>query len=130
MSGTGLLAGVCGALLVGGLLLAAHALTTLDPPARPLRLQLRPTVRADRPAVQRQRALWVAAAVAAAVVWLASGWPVGGALTGLAVIVTVVQPRLGLAVPMPRLSPNAQTRWVPLGSRVSSLNPCAEPADG
>lgn len=86
MSGTGLLAGVCGALLVGGLLLAAHALTSPEPPARPLRLQLRPTVRADRPAVRRQRALWVVAAVAAAVVWLASGWPVGGVLAGLAVI--------------------------------------------
>ena len=31
MSGTGLLAGVCGALLVGGLLLAAHALTAPEP---------------------------------------------------------------------------------------------------
>ncbi|MEI4279042.1 hypothetical protein [Klenkia terrae] len=36
--------------------------------------------------MRRQRALWVAAAVAAAVVWLASGWPVAGVLTGLAVI--------------------------------------------
>ena len=86
MSGTGLLAGVCGALLVGGLLLAAHALTAPEPSARPRRRQPRPTARADSPAVRRQRALWVAAAVAAAVVWLASGWPVGGLLAGLAVI--------------------------------------------
>ncbi|WP_409328905.1 type II secretion system F family protein [Trujillonella humicola] len=86
MSGAGLLAGVCGALSVGGLLLAAHALTAADPPARPRRRQPRPTAQLDRPAVRRQRALWVAAAVLAAVVWLVSGWPVGGALAGLAVI--------------------------------------------
>ena len=36
--------------------------------------------------MRRQRALWVAAAVVAAGVWLASGWPVGGVLAGLAVI--------------------------------------------
>jgi Flp pilus assembly protein TadB len=86
MSGTGLLAGVCGALLVGGLLVAAHALTAPEPPARPRRRRPRPTVRVDFPIVRRQRALWVAAAVVAAVVWLASGWPVGGLLAGLAVI--------------------------------------------
>ncbi|MCV2491884.1 type II secretion system F family protein [Geodermatophilus sp. YIM 151500] len=86
MSGPGLLAGVCGALLMAGLLLAAHALTAPEPPAGPWRRRPRPTARTDRPAVPRQRALWVAAAVAAGAVWLASGWPVGGVLAGLAVI--------------------------------------------
>jgi Flp pilus assembly protein TadB len=86
MSGTGLLAGVCGGLLVGGLLLAAHALTEPEPLARPRRRQKRSAARADGPAVRRQRALWLAAAVVAAAVWLASGWPVGGVLAGLAVI--------------------------------------------
>jgi Flp pilus assembly protein TadB len=86
VSGTGLLAGACGALTVGGLLLAAHALTALEPPARPGRRKPGPTAQVDRPAARRQRALWVAACVAAATVWLASGWPVGGVLVGLAVI--------------------------------------------
>ncbi|SDO15969.1 type II secretion system F family protein [Geodermatophilus sp. DSM 45219] len=86
MSGAGLLAGVCGALSVGGLLLAAHALTAAEPPARSRRRKPRPTTRPDRPAVRRQQALRGAAAAVAAVVWLVSGWPVGGALAGLAVI--------------------------------------------
>jgi Flp pilus assembly protein TadB len=86
VSGTVLLAGVCGALLVGGPLLAAHALTVPDPPARPSRRTPRPTARANARLVRRQRALWGAAAVVAAAVWLISGWPVGGALAGLAVV--------------------------------------------
>ncbi|WNV75293.1 type II secretion system F family protein [Geodermatophilus sp. DSM 44513] len=87
MSGTALLAGVCGALLVGGLLLAAHALTAPAATARPpRRRRLPPTVHADRQTSRRQRALWVAGGVAAATVWLASGWPVGGVLAGLAVV--------------------------------------------
>jgi len=86
VSGTVLLAGVCGALLAGGLLVVVHALTAPEPPARPRRRRPRPTARVDRPAVRRRRVLWVAAAVVAAVVWLASGWPVGGVLAGLAVI--------------------------------------------
>jgi Flp pilus assembly protein TadB len=86
MSGAGLLAGVCGALSIGGLLLAAHVFTDVEPPAPSRRRKPRSTVRPGRPAVPRQRALWVAAAVASAVVWLVSGWPVGGALAGLAVI--------------------------------------------
>jgi Flp pilus assembly protein TadB len=86
VSGAGLLAGVCGALVVAGLLLAAHALTTPDTPARPRRRSARPMSPVGRPAARRQRALWAAAAVAAAAVWLASGWPVGGVLVGLAVI--------------------------------------------
>ena len=86
MSGAGLLAGVCGALVIGGLLLAVHALTAPEPPARPRRRWPPGVAAADRPAVRRQRTLWGAAAVAAAVVWLASGWPVGGVLAGLAVV--------------------------------------------
>lgn len=86
MSGAGLLAGVCGALVVAGLLLSAHALTAPEPLARPRRRRLRPASSVDRPAVRRQRMLWGAAAVAAAAVWLVSGWPVGGVLVGLAVV--------------------------------------------
>jgi Flp pilus assembly protein TadB len=86
VSGAALLAGVCGALVVAGLLLAAHALSTPNTPARPRRRRPRPASSLDRPAARRQRALWGAAAVAAAAVWLASGWPVGGVLVGLAVI--------------------------------------------
>lgn len=86
MSGAGLLAGVCGALVVAGLLLSAHALTAPEPPARPRRRRLRSASSVDRPAVRRQRMLWGAASVAAAAVWLVSGWPVGGVLVGLAVV--------------------------------------------
>ena len=86
MSGAGLLAGVSGALLVAGLLLAAHALTAPEPPARPKRHKPRPTDLVDRRAARRQRTLWVAGGVAAAAVWLVSGWPVGGVLVGLAVV--------------------------------------------
>ncbi|RZU30855.1 type II secretion system F family protein [Blastococcus saxobsidens] len=85
MTGAALLAGVCGALVVGGPLLAAHALTADDRPARPHRRR-RPTASADGRTTRRQRALWTAGAAATAVVWLASGWPVGGVLAGLAVI--------------------------------------------
>ena len=85
MTGVVLLAGVCGALVVGGPLLAAHALTADKRPARPPRRR-RPAAWADGPTTRRQRALWAAGAAAAAVVWLASGWPVGGVLAGLAVV--------------------------------------------
>ncbi|SDG04267.1 Flp pilus assembly protein TadB [Blastococcus aurantiacus] len=85
MTGAALLAGVCGALLIGGFLLAVHALTSQSAPARPRRRRLRPTAPADR-ATRRQPAVWVASGVAAVVVWLASGWPVGGLLAGLAVV--------------------------------------------
>lgn len=86
MSGAGLLAGVSGALLVAGLLLAAHALTAPEPPARPEHRKPRPASSLDQPAARRQRALWAAGGVAAAAVWLVSGWPVGGVLVGLAVV--------------------------------------------
>jgi Flp pilus assembly protein TadB len=86
VSGTGLLAAVCGALLFGGLLLAAHALTASDPPARPRRRRPHPAAPADPGLARRQRALQVAAAGAAATLWLATGWPVGGVLVGLAVV--------------------------------------------
>ena len=85
MTGVALLAGVCGALVVGGPLLAAHALTAEDRPARPPRRR-RAAAWADGRTTRRQRALWAAGATAAAVVWLASGWPVGGVLAGLAVV--------------------------------------------
>ncbi len=86
MSGTGLLAAVCGALLVGGLLLAAHALTAPDPLARPRLRRPRPAAPADPAVVRRQRGLRVAAVGGASAVWLATGWPVGGVLVGLAVV--------------------------------------------
>ncbi len=86
MSGAVLLAGVCGALVVGGPLLAAHALTAPDTPARPPRRRRRPAAQADPRLVRRRGVLWGAAAVAATGVWLASGWPVGGALAGLTVV--------------------------------------------
>jgi Flp pilus assembly protein TadB len=86
VSGTVLLAGVCGALLVGGVLLAALALIVQGPPARPRRRRPRPGKRTGCPEGRRERALWVLAAISAAVVWLASGWPVGGLLAGLAVV--------------------------------------------
>ena len=86
MSGAGLLAGVCGALAVAGLLLSAYAFTAPEPPARPGRRRPRPMAQNDRPGARRQRALWVAGGVAAAAVWLVSGWPVGGVLVGLAVV--------------------------------------------
>ena len=84
MSGATLLAGVCGALLVGGLALAAHALTGPDPTHRPVRRRPRSTARPQLG--RRQRALWVAAGLVASTVWLVSGWPVGGLLAGLAVV--------------------------------------------
>jgi Flp pilus assembly protein TadB len=86
VSGAALLAGACGALLVAGPLLSAHALTAPEPPALPKRRRPRPMAPVDRPAARRQRALWVAGGVAAAAVWLVSGWPVAGVLVGLAVV--------------------------------------------
>ena len=86
MSGAPLLAGACGALVVGGLILAALAFTGSAAPARPRRPAFRPTSPADRSRSRPQRTLWAVAGVAAAGVWLASGWPVGGALAGVTVI--------------------------------------------
>lgn len=97
MSGGVLLAGVCGALLVGGLvlaglLLAGVELTAADPTHRPARRWRRsgrlpgPVVGGEGRVVRRRPALWAAAVTAAAGVWLASGWPVGGGLAGLAVV--------------------------------------------
>lgn len=90
MSGTVLLAGVSGALLVGGLLLAGYWFSAPTPGSS--RRRRRPgwfpgatTAAAGRTA-HRRRGLWAAGATAVAAVWLASGWPVGGALAGLAVI--------------------------------------------
>src|SRR3712207_4728148 len=86
MSGAGLLAGVCGALLVAGPLVGAYALTEPDVPARPQRRRLRWTKRLDARAARKHRVLWAAAAAATCGVWLSSGWPVGGILAGLAVV--------------------------------------------
>lgn len=91
MSGAVLLAGVCGALLVGGLLLGGVVLggygcTAPAVPGPRRQRRPRPAAPADRRATRRQRALWAAAAAAACGVWLASGWPVGGILVGLAVV--------------------------------------------
>ncbi|SFP62754.1 Flp pilus assembly protein TadB [Geodermatophilus dictyosporus] len=86
MSGAGLLAGTCGALVIGGLLLAAHAVTAPAATARPPRRWPPSTGPADPRRVRRQGVLWSTAAVVAAGVWLVSGWPVGGALAGGAVV--------------------------------------------
>lgn len=86
MSAPALLAGVCGALTVGGLLLAAHALTSSPPPDRPRRRTLRLRRQPASQISLRCRAIWVIGGAAAVAVWLASGWPVGGALVGFAVI--------------------------------------------
>ncbi len=86
MSGSVLLAGMCGALVVAGLLLAAHAVTSPEAPARPPRRRRRTAAQADPRRARRQRLLRGAAAAVAAAVWLTSGWPVGGALAGLAVV--------------------------------------------
>ena len=85
MSGAALLAGVCGALLVAGLLIGGYALTAPDAPPRPRHRRIRSTPQLDRAASRRQRLLWAAAAAATCGVWLASGWPVGGLLAGLTV---------------------------------------------
>ncbi len=66
MSGTGLLAAVCGALLVGGLVLAAHALTAPDAPTRSHRRRPRLAAPADPSRARRQRVLRGAAAGVAA----------------------------------------------------------------
>ena len=86
MSAHALLAGVCGALVVGGLVLTAHALTSDGPPDRPRRRTLRLRRQSERQISRRWRVTWVLGGAAAVAVWLASGWPVGGALVGLAVI--------------------------------------------
>jgi Flp pilus assembly protein TadB len=86
VSGSVLLAGMCGALVVAGLLLAAHAVTSPEAPARPPRRRRRTAAQADPRRARRQRLLRGAAAAVAAAVWLTSGWPVGGALAGLAVV--------------------------------------------
>lgn len=86
MSAEGLLAAGCGALIVGGAVLVAVGLTgwggNPDAPAAWWRHRRR-----VRPARRESRALLLrgAALVVGLVVWLVSGWPVGGALAGLAV---------------------------------------------
>ena len=87
MSGATLLAGVCGGLVVGGLVLAGYWLSGSEVPARSRRRLRwsRPSPRIGAPP-DRQRWLWAAAAAAAWAIWLASGWPVGGALAGLAIV--------------------------------------------
>lgn len=88
MSGLVLLAGVCGALFVGGVALAVHAwLGTDAPPGLSRRSRRwRSLVAAGERSTTRRRTLYAAAAAAAIAVWLGSGWPVGGALAGLAVV--------------------------------------------
>ncbi len=82
---TPLLAGACGALVLGGLLVAGYALTGPPPPARPRR-RTRAAGAADPSVARRQRIVGGAAVAAAVAVWLASGWPVGGVLTGVTVV--------------------------------------------
>ena len=90
MSGAVLLAGVCGALLVGGLLLAGYGVVPTEAPARPAvsrrSRRWRTVLPGAVPATGRQRLQYVTAAAAAVTVWLVSGWPVGAAIAGLAVV--------------------------------------------
>lgn len=92
MNGTLLLAGVSGALIVAGLIIAAAALVPTDAPPRPVLRSRSRRWRAvwsagdGQSPAGRRRLQWVAAAAVGVGVWVASGWPVGGA----AVAVTVV----------------------------------------
>lgn len=86
MSGAVLLAAVCGASLVAGLLLGGWALAGSEGPARPHHHRLRPLTSPDLRAARQRGVLWAAAAVAACAVWLLAGWPVGGIVAGLAVV--------------------------------------------
>jgi Flp pilus assembly protein TadB len=86
VSGSALLAGVCGGLIVGGLVLAGYGLHGTQAPARPRPRVFRPWFRADGRPAARPRLLWACAAAVAGAVWLTSGWPVGGAIAGLGVV--------------------------------------------
>lgn len=88
MNGLVLLAGVCGALIVGGLAVAVHGWFGTDAPPAAWRRsrRWRSMLAAGERSTSRQRALYAAAVAAALAVWLGSGWPVGGALAGLAVV--------------------------------------------
>lgn len=89
-----LLAGVSGALIVAGLVVAVAALVPSDAPPRPPLARRSRRWRAVRSAGdgqslagrRRLQLQWAAAAAAGSGVWVASGWPVGGA----AVAVTLV----------------------------------------
>ena len=84
MSGPALLAGACGALVTSGLALAWYAFVST--PARPASGRLRRWAAPDRHrATTRRPVLYATAAAVAIVVWLVTGWPVGGAIAGLAV---------------------------------------------
>src|SRR5215213_2573163 len=85
MSGSVLLTGVCGGLIVCGLLLGVSAMSNAEVPAGPpWRRRLRRSRKG--PLGRRTRVVAAVAAVIAGVVWLASGWPVGGAIAGLTVV--------------------------------------------
>lgn len=88
MNGLALLAGVCGALIVGGLAVAIHGWLGSDAPSVPPRRARRwqSMLAAGERSTSRERVLYAVAVVAAVAVWLGSGWPVGGALAGLAVV--------------------------------------------
>ena len=88
MNGLVLLAGLCGALMGGGLAFALRWwLGTEAPPTASRRTRRWQSILTGaRRAGTGERALYVTAAVAAVAVWLGSGWPVGGALAGLAVV--------------------------------------------
>jgi len=81
-----LLAGVSGALVVAGLLLAVAAMIPTDAPPRPVLSQQPRRWRRLLSGVDgRRRITWVAAAAGAAV-WALSGWPVGGAAVTLTLV--------------------------------------------
>jgi Flp pilus assembly protein TadB len=88
VSGPVLLAGVCGALVVGGLVLAVYGWLGSDAPPGPSRHARRwkAVLAGAQGTGTRQRALYAVAAAVTVAVWLGSGWPVGGALAGLAVV--------------------------------------------
>lgn len=81
------LAGLSGAAIVGGLVLAVWALVPVEaPPPRPGGRRGRRWRQLMSDDGSRARTLPVAAAAAGVAVWAVSGWPVGGAVVALAVV--------------------------------------------
>lgn len=86
-----MLAGVCGAWIVGGLVLAVYALVSTEAPprakgSRRSRQWKAMLSGAEQDTGRGLQVQYAAAAAAVVVVWLVSGWPVGATIAGLAVV--------------------------------------------
>src|SRR4051794_41040023 len=81
-----LLAAVCGALVVGGLVLLVRALFVADPAPRSLHRRVRMHIRAAHRDGTRIRLLRALAAAVGLITWVASGWPVAGVAAALAIV--------------------------------------------